>query len=239
MKEEAFIGYPINFQDICLVYPPKNKEIVAFGYQKFMVMTQLLTQTQDDIDDGLVDAKLDQNPTPFQQLFLQIALYPQMKPRIQEIFRLFVRADTTFLLDVPAIVVGDLKEKRMLTEENFFDFQNVVRAVIGNKMVEKPNPNENAKIKRFKALQRQRDRIKAKQNKGDAPKELLSLMTSACLMCPGITPINVGEITYMATKSLIDRFATKDQYETELASLLAGAKPDGKKQSYWIRDLEE
>jgi hypothetical protein len=52
----------------------------------------------------------------------------------------------------------------------------------------------------------------------------------------GVGPTNVGEITYAATRSLIDRYTEKDAYETRIASMLAGAKPD-KKMEHWIRDL--
>ena len=236
MIEEAFIGYPINFQDICLVYPPFNKDIIAFGYQKFMVLTSLLTQTQDDIDDQLADAKLDQNPTPFQQLFLQATLYPPMKIHICEILKFFTHMDIRLLPEIGGIVFGEVTEKRIITEETFFDFQNVIRAAIGNKLEEKPKENENPHIRRMKALSRKRDRIKAKQHK--APQELLTLLTSVCCMNTGLNPSNVGEITYAATKSLIDRYTEKDAYETRIASALAGAQSEGKEQTYWIRDLD-
>lgn len=238
MTEEAFIGYPINFKDICLIYPPLNKDIIGFGYSKFMTLTSLITQTQADIDDmaAQADAPKDQPvPTPFQQLFIQSITFPPMKTHILSILKFYTHMDATLLVDSESIVFGDVTEKRQLQEKDFFDFQNAIRMAIGGKPEEKPAENENAKIRRFKALQRERDRIKAKQNKG-GPQEYITLLTSICCMGVGVGPTNVGEITYAATRSLIDRYTEKDAYETRIASMLAGAKPD-KKMEHWIRDL--
>ena len=57
-------------------------------------------------------------------------------------------------------------------------------------------------------------------------------------MNSGLNPSNVGEITYAATKSLIDRYTEKDAYETRTAAMLAGTQSEGKEQTYWIRDLD-
>jgi hypothetical protein len=57
------------------------------------------------------------------------------------------------------------------------------------------NPNEDPRIARIKAKARERDRIKAKQGNKDG----ISLSTSLlaiCCMGIGITPLNIGEMSY-------------------------------------------
>jgi hypothetical protein len=52
-----------------------------------------------------------------------------------------------------------------LEEQDFFDFQNMIREALGEKAVARPepeNPNEDPRITRIKAKARERDRIKAK-----------------------------------------------------------------------------
>jgi hypothetical protein len=54
----------------------------------------------------------------------------------------------------------------ILTEEEYFDFQNAIREVCGNKPLkapEAPNPNEDPRITAMKEKARKRDRIKSKQ----------------------------------------------------------------------------
>jgi hypothetical protein len=76
------------------------------------------------------------------------------------------------LYEIKTIVFGDIKDvvKNMskvsdlvlLTEEEFFDFQNEIRMACGKKTVEPPNPNEHPRIKEMKRKARYRDKMKAK-----------------------------------------------------------------------------
>lgn len=52
---------------------------------------------------------------------------------------------------------------RIINKDNFFEFQNALRRACGDKELERPNPNENPRIKQMKAKARYRDRIKAKK----------------------------------------------------------------------------
>jgi len=88
--------------------------------------------------------------------------------------------------------VKSIEELRIINKDNYFDFQNALRRAIGEKEIEPYNPNENPKIKYFKAKARLRDRVKAKS------KDALTLGTtlaSICCMGIGITPLNIGELS--------------------------------------------
>ena len=131
--------------------------------------------------------------------------------------------------------VSDLSQLVFLEEEEFFDFQNMVRAMTGEDPVEPPDPNEHPKIKRMKALARYRDRVKAKSGKG---LNLDTLLSSICCMGIGITPLNIGEISYVAVNTIIRRFQEKEKYEIDVRSLQAGADSKKIKPKYWIRNLD-
>jgi exoribonuclease II len=49
-----------------------------------------------------------------------------------------------------------------IKEEDFFDFQNLIRASIGRKQVEKPDPNLDPRIAEIKRKSRRAERLKAK-----------------------------------------------------------------------------
>ena len=74
---------------------------------------------------------------------------------------------------------------------------------MGRTPVEPPNPNLHPKIKRMKAKARYRDKIKAKSKNG---LNFSSLLSSLCCMGIGITPLNVGEISYAAVSELVNRY---------------------------------
>ena len=234
--EDAFLAYPIEFQDICLVYPPLNEDIVKIGFDTFSVYANLLTKTQEDLEDDFEGIKEAEVPTPFIFLLTSTAFSSQIKQMVQKAFEVFIHQKITILYDIQSISVGDIVEQRLLTKDNFFDFQNAVRAAIGEQLLEPPNSNENPRIRHFKALQRKRDKVKAKQNK-NTTKEFSTLWTSLCCMNMGINPLKIGKIAFAATKMLLARYTEKDMYETKIAVALAGGQGDNDG-SYWVKDLD-
>ena len=74
---------------------------------------------------------------------------------------------------------------------------------MGEEPKEPPNPNEDPRVKRIKAKARYRDRVKAKKGKGIG---FSTSLTSICCMGIGITPLNVGELSYAAVSELIRRY---------------------------------
>ena len=70
---------------------------------------------------------------------------------------------------------------------------------MGKKVVEPPNPNEHPKIKEMKRRARYRDKIKAKNAaKSKEGVSLFTVLVSICCMGIGITPLNIGEMSYAA-----------------------------------------
>ena len=144
---------------------------------------------------------MDSVPTPFEYLF-ELAKDYRIKKYILDGLEFFIKEPVVLLIDQKLIIVGDLKETlpqlksiedlRMINKDNYFDFQNALRRAVGEKEAEPYNPDENPKVKYFKAKARLRDRVKAKS------KNALTLgatLASICCMGIGITPLNVGELS--------------------------------------------
>jgi hypothetical protein len=76
---------------------------------------------------------------------------------------------------------------------------------LGEKKVSPPepvNPNEDPRVTRIKEKARERDRLKAKR----AGKDGISLntcLTAICCMGIGLTPLNIGEMSYAAIGPLM------------------------------------
>ena len=50
INERIFLGYPIEFKDICQIYPPTVDEVV--GNKDFLIYQSLLTMTQEELSDA-------------------------------------------------------------------------------------------------------------------------------------------------------------------------------------------
>ena len=242
MSKEAFLlGYPVEFKRLCLVYPPKLKDVVT--NPAYHLYNRVLTYSQEEVEDEFVKANLDLKNllTPFEYLLNGAYNNSKMKEIIEQAFFFYIHEPVTFLYDTKQILIGDIKEVksikelRQMGEEDFFDFQNLIRQASGQDAVEPPNPHENPRIKAIKAKARYRDKIKAKSKSN---LKLETILSSIWCMNIGINPLNSGELSYAAIPVIMDRYQEKEKYDLDIRSLLAGADSKKVKPKYWIRNLD-
>ena len=245
IDSNAFLGLSIKFKSICKIYPPKIQEILT--EENYPVYRKLFLITQEDIEDEFTENKLPMTdvPDPMTYLF-QLASDIRIKKIVTEGFQFFLHEPVLLLADQQMIVVGNLKEDlpkiksidqlRIIKKDDYFDFQNTLRRAIGEKEAEPYNPNENPKIKYFKAKARLRDRVKAKSKNNLT---LGATLASICCMGLGITPLNVGELSQAAISVLMTYYQEKDKYSIDIQSLLAGADSKKVKPQFWIRNIED
>ena len=247
INEQVFINAPLNFEKGVKIYPPTVKEVITQSY--FPIFRKLLMSSQEDIEDDIEEKvknkelKIDKIPTPLEVLFSSIAQDKRVEMLAKEGFKFFTHEEVTFLIEQKIVIIGNLEKKLktinnidelpILNETNFLKFQNLLRQSIGEKIQEPPDPNENPRIKRMKAKARLRDKIKAK--KSGIP--LSTILVSICCMGLGITPLNIGEISYASVSAIMETYQAKEKYEVDIKSMLAGAKDV--KLKYWIRDLDK
>lgn len=249
-KELFFIGEPAVFKQNIKIYPPTVKEVISNN--KYRTYERLLTYSQEEIEDEFLEAKKDMEkyPTPIEFLLNNCYFNKEYELLCKEAFKFFLHEDVTFLFKQKVIVIGQLEniltkinsldELTLIKEEDFFNFQNIIRECTGKRPVEPPNPNEHPKIKAMKRKARYRDKIKAKQaEKNKDGISLFTIMVSICCMGLGITPLNIGEMSYIALESILRKYQDKEKYDLDIDSLLAGADSKKIKPKYWIRNFEE
>lgn len=240
-----FIKEPVNFKKIGSVYPPSIKQIL--NTELFGIFKKILTLSQEEIEDEFVEEKRSGDfLTPLEYLLNMAYNSKEMELLTKQAFLFFIKEPVHFLYEQKKIVVGDLAESikniqsleelRIIDENNYFDFQNLIRESIGEKLLAPPNPDEDPRIKRMKAKARYRDKIKAE--KGNNLK-LSSTLASICCMGFGLNPLNIGEISYASVPLLIRFYQEKEKYETDIKSLLAGADSKKIKPKYWINNIED
>lgn len=203
---------------------------------------------QEDIEDEYTEQRLpmDQVPTPLEYLFKLVSMDERIKKIAIEGLQFFLKEPATLLADQHMIIIGDLQEilpkvksvndLKIIKEDNYFEFQNILRRACGDKEVEPYNPDENPKVKYFKAKARLRDRVKAKSKNGLT---LGTTLASICCMGLGITPLNIGELSQSAVTVLMRTYQEKHKYEVDIESLMNGADKKKVKPQFWIRNIED
>jgi hypothetical protein len=84
-----------------------------------------------------------------------------------------------------------------------------------------------------------RDAIKAK--KGTQNKDGITFDTclvAICCMGIGITPLNIGEMSYASIQPILRMRQEKEKYELDVKTLLAGGDSKKIKPKYWIRNSD-
>lgn len=245
----VFIGEPLIFKNKIKIYPPKVRDVVSNpNYGQFV---RLLTFSQDDIQEEFKDQK-GKLPNPYEFLLANCYHSVQFFYLTIAAFEFFTHETISISYKHKLIVFGEveaLQEKtleelqsmRLLKEEEFFEFQNAIREVCGNKPLkpeEQPDPDEDPRITEMKAKARRRDRIKAKHQAKNGI-TLGVTLTAICCMGIGITPLNIGEMSYAAIGPIMNMLQDKEKYDIDIRSLLAGADSKKVKPKYWIGNSDK
>ena len=249
IDERILLGFPIDFKDICQVYPPTVNDVV--GNKDFGIYQSLFTITQEELDKAfLQDERVNYVPTPFQYLLINYHQDEKVKNKIHEAFTFFIHEPVTIVPEIEMLLIGkseeeldpniDLEEPRLLTEKNYFEFQNIIRQVMGTEVEKEPDLEEkdlDPRIKRYKMKIKQSEEIIKKKKSKQAP-TLGTLLTAICCMGIGLNPLNIGEISYACVHWLISMEQQKEEYDIDIRALLAGADSKKVKPKYWIKNLD-
>ena len=240
----VFIGAPLKFKDNIQIYPPTVKDVVTNPH--FSQFLKILTISQEDIEDELQKKEGTKDfPTPFEFLFINCFNNWQFKKIAEQAFEFFLHTEVSFLFEEKILIIGkmenalnDISKGRLvvITEDEYFDFQNAIRTVCGESPVSRPvpvDPDEDPRIAAIKAKARARDRIKAKQS-GKGGISLQTCLIAICCMGIGLTPLNIGEMSYAAVGPIMKMSQEKEKYDIDIRSLLAGADSKKIKPKYWI-----
>ena len=248
INDKIFLGFPIKFKDICNIFPPKVNDVV--GNENFNVYLSIFTVTQEDLDEiYLKDKSVERVPTPFQYLMMNYYSEEEMRGYIEDAFKLFVHEPVTIVPELEMLLIGkseeeldpdvDLDNPRLITKEDFFDFQNHVRISVGQKQIDAPEikEEEDPRVKRWKRKIKEREKIINSKKAKTAP-TLGTLLAAICCMGIGLNPLNIGEMSYACVQWLIAMYQQNEEYDVDVRALLAGADSKKVKPKYWIKNLD-
>ena len=249
INDKIFLGFPIDFQGICKIYPPTVNDVVS--NENFTTYQALFTITQEDLDKAyLKEEDVVQVPTPFQYLLMNYYQDEDIQQIIEDAFKQFVHEPVTIVPEIEMLLIGksedeldpdvDLENPRLLTADNFFDFQNSIRLSMGSKPLEPPTieeVEEDPRVKRWKMKIKEREELLNSKRMKSGP-TFGTLLAAICCMGIGLNPLNIGEMSYACVHWLIGMYQQNEEYDIDIRALLAGADSKKVKPKYWIKNLD-
>lgn len=239
IKCQAYLGLPSKLEGVCKVYPFKMSEIIKMGVTEYNGRLGLLLLSEVDIEN-LIKEKTQkdveiENIHPLQYLLASAAVDDIFLLELKKVFSTFVKEDVLILPTFGAIAIGSPAQKRLITEENFSDFQNILRIQNRREFVSAPPENETPGERKMRLLREKVAAVKKKQSqkKGEG-KTLIELLEIA-----ETYGIDIQNHTLYAFYSLLRRHQLKEKWDQDLQIICAGADSKKIKTKYWGESLDD
>lgn len=223
-------GTPIVLPNICTIYPPSMRQILANS-----------TQYQENLFSIIGDLKQIQKMdkidiSNFELMIIFCAKNEEYKAKIISAFSFFTKEDIIILPEIFAIQIGKPRlRENLLTKDNFPEFQRIVRAMTRKGEYELED-SENAKVKEILQKFEKRKEVLARINKDD------TIDIPTMVSCLALRYQDLEKVLDMKYYSFLDQFIRmgyEEDYNTNLRSALAGAKVPKNKMKYWVRPIQE
>ena len=140
-----------------------------------------------------------------------------------------ILVDILLLPKINAVLVGPMTEKRLITKDNYEDFQTILRLQNRKEVPEPPPENESPQAKKMRLLREKRDAVKRKQQqKNGAAQDLADLLEIA-----EVFGIDYKNKSIYAFYGLIQRHQLREKWTQDIQMLCAGADSKKIKAKYW------
>lgn len=239
IKEQSFIAASYNYKDIARIKPLTIKEILTMGRQNYEMKLALLLLTDTEAI-SLIQKKTKENIDlkTFSVLsyLLQSAEYDDtFYLELVDAFSTFIQEEILLLPKISSIVIGNPEQKRLITPENYNDFQQILCIQNGRKVKEPPPENESAIAREFRLKREMREAIKQKQKKkNNQTQSFLDMLEIAEVY--GIDYLNS---TIFSLQRKIQRHQAKEKWDQDFKLLCAGLDAKKIEMSYWGDKLED
>ena len=238
VKEQAYVGYPSQLKGICDIYPSMMKDFLKDS-TAFSGRLGILLLTEAEISD-LIKQKSGKDVPPEEihvfEFLLQSAEHDDhFLLDLQDAFSTFIKEDIFILPSYHAVVVGPPEDKRWITEENFGDFQTILRIQNRKEVPEPPPEDESPFARKMRLLKEKREAVKRKQQQKEGNKqELADLLEIA-----EVFGVNTMEKSVYAFYGLVHRHQMREKWDQDIAMMCAGADPKKMKIEYWGDNSKE
>lgn len=239
VKEQAFCKKPSSLHNddgkfICNIYPKSINEIVEMNSSKYYRRIALLLLTETEIYENLKKIGREipiEEIHPLAYLLQASANDDKFLLELQDTFSTFIKEEVLLLPKINAILIGGesaIQERRLITEDNFKDFQTILRLQNRKEVPEPPPADESPGQRKMRLLREKVAAVKKKQSqkKGEGQTFLEQLEIAATF------GIDRNESLY-AFYSLLRRHQMKEKWEQDLRMICAGADSKKLNSKYW------
>ena len=239
-------GLPVIYSNVCVIKSPSLKDIAAEGLDRFYQYISFLTIQKPSVENTEIQQLLSPL-SDFEYLILLSQMERENQSTIEAAFRFFTGEKPMIIAQPPSIVIGDPKEKRILTKENFYGFQELIQLACALRdpkedtieFLESDSPQvRELKLKLLKG-RKDRELAKKRQRKksGDKELELSDLIASLAIGSSSYNMSNIWDLTYYAFQDQLKRMSWREEFDINTRASLAGAKLDKSKLSHWIKSM--
>lgn len=243
IKEQAFMGVPSplysNGKFIGNVYPLTVKEIISMGSLNYRKDLGLLLLTETDISN-LIKEKINKE-IPIEEIHVlkylldSASLDDTFLLELQLAFSTFFKEDVLLLPKINSVLIGSMEDRRLITEENFQDFQNILRVQNRKEVAAAPPKDETPGQRKMRLLREKVAAVKRKQaQKNGEEQSFVDLMEIA-----SIFGIDIDNCSLYAFYGLLRRYQAREKWNQDLQMICAGADSKKMQTKYWGENLDE
>lgn len=233
IKAQAYVGCGSSLSKVCKVYPLTIKEIIEMDYSKYKTYLSTLLLDEIAISQHIKEKTgEDISPDKIKPLDYLLSSAEQNDSfllEVQDMFSTFIKEKIIILPEVSSVVIGNPIERRIINNDNFKDFQEILRIQNGQIIKPPPPKNETPGERKMRLL---REKVEAAKKK-KAEKDTEGMPFSVYLEIAEVFGINLEKCTVYAFYKLIARYQAKEKWEQDIQMLCAGAEADKLKTKYW------
>lgn len=209
------------------------KDMLKMGSLEYSNRLNLLLMTEMDIEKIIKEKGGDisqlGNFSTLSYLLKSAELNEMFFLELEKALSTFIQEDILLLPKINAILVGPPSERRLIKEDNFLDFQTILRIQNRKEVPEPPPENESAIAKKMRLARERREAVKRKQQQQNgSQQELAELLEIA-----EVFGIDYYEKSIYAFYGLIQRHQLKEKWDQDIQMLCAGADSKKIKTKYW------
>lgn len=239
VKEQAYLGIPSVLDGVCLIKPFTIKEIVQMGTSIYNGRLSLLILTETDIQEIIKEKVGQEVPIdeihPLKYLLQSAAQDDTFLLELQSIFSTFVQEEVLLLPKINSVLVGRPEDRRLITEKNYRDFQDILRIQNRKEFVPPPPEDETPGERKMRLLREKVAAVKKKQaqkkNDGQSLVELFEIAETY--------GIDIENHTLYSFYSLLRRHQLKEKWDQDIQMICAGADSKKIKTKYWGESLDD
>ena len=238
-------GVPVLLEDICAIYPRTLRDIAEIGYSNFEKYLGIITIEKPDLDkkNNKELVELIKDLSNFQYLLLIASTNMEINEVLKSAFNFFIKDSIMLVMDPAEIIVGPAEENHILTEDKFYELQQIIRRMYC--LDTDPDdieihPEDSEAIKKLKrTMKKNREKVKKAKRKesGNSDLKFSDLIGSVTINDCGLNILNIWDITYYAFHDQLKRMGWRDQFNINNRAALAGAKLNKDQLKHWMRSI--